>query len=70
MSRADQLKDEIKRRYVEPGDMLPAPEAEEPIQEPAVEEELPCDLCSITWPADALENGVCPDCLDSDEEPA
>jgi hypothetical protein len=68
MSRADQLRGEIKRRYVEPGDMLPAPEAEEPIQEPAVEEELPCDLCSILWPEGALENGVCPDCLGDAED--
>jgi hypothetical protein len=34
------------------------------------EPQLPCDLCSTLWPEGALENGVCPDCLDSEEEPA
>jgi RNA polymerase subunit RPABC4/transcription elongation factor Spt4 len=31
------------------------------------EAEKACDLCNTLWPADALTNGVCPDCLDEEE---
>lgn len=33
----------------------------------AEEDELPCDICSTLWPEGALEDGVCPDCLDDTE---
>ena len=42
------------------------------LDDPAGDEEpdLPCDLCLTLWPAGALQGGVCPDCLDEDEEAA
>lgn len=49
----------------------PRPEPPELVKRPEpAEAEIPCDLCSILWPEGALENGVCPDCLDDAEEPA
>jgi hypothetical protein len=36
-------------------------------QEEPAEAELACDLCNTLWPAEALDNGVCPDCLNDDE---
>lgn len=46
------------------------PKLEKPeLVERPVEPEEPmaaCDLCLTLWPADALENGTCPDCLEED----
>lgn len=30
------------------------------------EPKVACDLCRTLWPAGALENGACPDCLEED----
>lgn len=43
-------------------------EKPEPVrrQEPPELGDTPCDLCRTLWPAEALEKGACPDCLDED----
>jgi hypothetical protein len=28
--------------------------------------DTPCEVCRVLWPADALVEGVCPDCVDAE----
>jgi hypothetical protein len=45
----------------------PRPEKPEIVKAPPPEDQAVCELCRVIWPADALQAGVCPDCLDSEE---
>jgi hypothetical protein len=45
----------------------PDPPPELTVELPEPEEDMrACDLCNTLWPAEALQNGSCPDCLEED----